>query len=239
MAVIMSVDESGKPPDPVFVLAGVLLHESVLPDLNGMLDGLRRDLGLPPDAEFHARDIVHGKGVFAHIREFDKRRWILEEILKTLGSIGAVVVAVVGRGPARDENQALTQAFRFLIERGIIAFDKRAERDELMVLVIDETDYKNDWVRARLVEAEIEHGIYTSRWFATSRVIKRPVFLPSKSFGPLQLADVVAYIIRRVHSGGTDRLGFNVLYRKYVVPSLDRCRDGRVEGCGLKRFDAR
>ena len=239
----MGIDESGQPSDDVFVIAGVLLGESSMHLLKRIIDEVKARHGVPPDAELHAKDIVHGKGAYSGLRDFSARRRLLEDALSILSRLEAVAVAVVGYGPAQSPERGLAIAFRYLLERGILAFNKVAGPHEHLFIVIDETYYRNDWARMRIVEAEVLEGFYTKRWPVIERVMSRPIFMPSQREPLLQLADLVAYTVRRAValSRGPrrrDPLGLLDLYSNYVEPVLDRCRDGRIRGCGLKEFRA-
>lgn len=242
MAKVLVVDESGKVENASrrnpFVLAGIIVDERSVHSIHVKLDTIKMKYGLPFMVEFHAKEIVHGKRAFKNIRDMSLRAGILEDLYKVFIDHVERAVAVFYYGDINDNVEAEIRAYRYLIERAIIAFDKVKTQEELLLIIIDQTHYKHDAKLSRLLFHEIRSGIYTSNWRVTQYVLPHPVFTDSKECKIIQLADLAAYTIRR-RMFPRPRVGpmdFTRYYREYIEPKLDRCKNGRVAGCGLKRL---
>ena len=242
MAKILVVDESGKVENASrrnpFVLAGIIVDEYSVQNIRVELDHIKRKHFLPYMIEFHTKEIVHGKGAFEEIRNMNVRARILEDLYNVFTNHVKSAVAVYYYGDIKDRVEAEIRAYRYLLERTIMAFDKVKTPEEILLVIIDQTHYKHDAKLSRLLFHEIRKGIYTSSWKATQYVMPHPVFTDSKECKIIQLADLAAYTIRRkmFPRPVVGPMDFTRYYRAYVEPKLDRCRDGRVIGCGLKRL---
>lgn len=240
MAKILAIDESGKAHEATksqpFVLSGIIVDETNVDNIRRELSSVRVKYGLDPATEFHSKQIVHGKGAFSHIRDMRERASILEDIYRILINYINKIISVYYRGGIDDPILAESRAYQYLIERGIIAFDKIRENNEILVIIIDSIHYKQDDAIRRLLHHEIRNGIYTSSWNVSRLVLQEPLFMTSRDCQILQLADLAAYTIRRgmYQKPIVGPMNFKHYLNNYITPKLDRCRDGRIHGCGLK-----
>ena len=242
---IVFIDESGKPvkkePQP-FVVASVIIHENILDSLEEELLDLKLNFfgRKAYNVEIHGKEVVHGKGYFSQV-DMEKREKFLSECYKFIGSktltlIASVVLkekfAGLSEKEARESMERI--AYMHLLERVTIYFDKIGSSERIL-LVVDETDVKHDISIKNRISEEIRMGLYTSRRFSSRRIFPAPLFLPSKEQAGLQLADLVAYAVFKKYSGNLRSAIFD--FNKYLVmiwDRFDRCRGGRVEGCGIK-----
>ncbi|MEB3789183.1 MAG: DUF3800 domain-containing protein [Desulfurococcales archaeon] len=240
MAKILAIDESGKPHEAsrkqAFVLSGIIVDETNIYSIKRELGSVRAKYNLDPLIEFHTKQIVHGKDAFSHVRDMGERASILEDIYIILKKYVNKIVSVYYHGGIGNPVTAESRAYQYLIERGIIAFDKIRRDNEILIVIIDSMHYKhNDNIR-KLLHHEIRNGIYTSSWKVSHLVLSYPLFMSSRDCQILQLADLVAYTTRRsMYPKPTiGPMNFKHYFNTYIKPKLDRCRNGRVHGCGLK-----
>ena len=262
MALIVFIDESGKPTpkekDP-YVVAALLvdeaayheLQEAVEHMLHNVLIRYSRGTNLPLNPrlwEIHAKDIVQSKGDYKRL-SIDARVAIIEgviEILKDFAqdSLVEAIVTVVLKDRItyskfkhkKIQKDIVARAYGLLMERLVWALesDPIGRQHDIAILVVDESEL-NENVRDVVID-EVTRGIYTSRLGSSTRVLPDPIFAASKRYRGLQLADVIAYIARRIIAGRKEPGRFNLRkcwddIAQYV---LRRCPDGRVEGCGIK-----
>jgi len=136
------------------------------------------------------------------ICDLDTRIKIANDVLNTLSKLRPQprIVTVLGIAPFIEEYEALRTGFTYLLERIAITFDKVSDKDGLLVILIDESTYKRDRTTSLLVDSIVSRGDYASKWPVSRRIISRPIFVNSKREAVVQLVDLIAYIIRRVHS---------------------------------------
>ncbi len=243
MAKFFAIDESGKADsasyEEPFVLAGVIVDESKIVDIRKELTKVKIEHNLDPSIEFHTSKIVHGKDYFSSISDITKRASILEDFYKVLTNNVEKVLAVYYRNKTKDRWKVESLAYKYLIERGIIAFDKIRHEDEMFIIVIDKVHYSYDTKVQAFLHNEVRNGIYTRSWGVTRLVVPVPIFMTSKECHILQLADLVAYTVRRSlyrEPSVAGSMDFKHYMNEYIKPKIDRCRDGRIMGCGIKEL---
>ena len=233
------IDSSGQPSDKLFVITALLLKEEHILRVRREIDRVKLKHNLGSDVEIHAKELFHGKGFFSEIRDLDERITIAKDVLAILDKLQPLprIVTALGIGPFIEEYEALRTGLTYLLERVAIAFDKLSGKNELLVILIDESTYKRDKVTSLLINNVVSKGDYASKWPVSRRIISRPIFMDSRREAAIQLVDLIAYIIRRVHSNKRTIAGRDLgpLYAT-IERYLDRCRDGRIEGCGIKFF---
>ncbi|MCX8171851.1 MAG: DUF3800 domain-containing protein, partial [Candidatus Bathyarchaeota archaeon] len=207
---IAFIDESGSP-DPEeygpFAVAALLTRETGAIKANHLLSNIRKSFNIDSNVELHTADIVHGKKAFRSIRDFNVRKALIDEMFNALLDINPLGVSVVAhKGRAEGTKRYLRAeikktAFRYLIERTVIAFNKIRSEDEMLLAIVDETTYREDRLIMEVVEKEITEGIYLSSWAVSKFAIARPLFISSKDSQMLQLADLVSYTIYKQKSG--------------------------------------
>ncbi len=237
MAIFAFIDASGNPipdeRDPLVVTA-VLARESLLSPFNQRIDKLvAARLGRSrSNVEIHAKDLVQNKGEFKGI-PIEKRSALLVDLIETAchyagkGGLAAVSV-VVEKDRFKPKNRLerrayarslASEAYKLLFERVIGFLDELGTRQH-MIIIVDETDLSSDI--ADILEKELLIGAYTSNLKAARRVITPPLFTQSQRYRLLQLADVIAYIIRRVESRKRDPAGgkFPLKAQSALQPSI-------------------
>lgn len=238
------IDESGKPTrkeSTPFVVAAFIIREKELNGVELEVTKLRlKYLGYEGvHAEIHGKEIVHGKGFYSKT-EMSVREKFLRDLYSLIGGSPATLIASVvkkeGWGLSeREAREAIERvAYQYLLERVTLFFDK-INCDERVLLIIDEVDIKHDVSIRDRIRSEIREGLFTSRRKSAKKIIKTPLFAPSVEHVGLQLADLVAYAVFKIYSSNPRSaiFDFNV-YFKLIEDRFDRCRDGRLEGCGIK-----
>jgi len=214
-------------------------------------------MGIVPQIELHANDIVHAdkRGKFCILMpEF--RFNLLESIYRKLANeLSLMIIAViVEKEPYQQvrENkekqgelsfnekkyneEVFRIAYRLLIER--ITNYLKEEKDK-GILVIDEPTVKDAMNWKFIIREEIEKGKYAD----PTILIPVPLFTRSELSRIIQLADLVAYCIRRYYLAQnkekerkplseTDRK-FKNFYEKYLKKKI-RQKNGKIEGFGIK-----
>lgn len=242
---IVFIDESGKPVKKEwrpFVVAAVIMHENILDEVEeGLLDLKLRFLGkIGYNAEIHGKEIVHGKGYFSRI-DIERRERLLSECYAFIGNkplslIASVVLKSGYAGvPAKEAREQMESvAYTHLLERITIYFDKK-RTNERILLIIDETDVKHDISIKNRISEEIRRGLYTSRRLSSRKIFPAPLFLASHTQAGLQLADLVAYAVFRKYSKNLKSAIFDFnKYLQMINAKFDKCRNGRIDGCGIK-----
>ncbi len=206
---LIYVDESGKPcfkdPCPNFVLASIMVQE---------LDWLAIDTSMkkikaryfpdhrPEHVEFHLRDIVHRKGIYSG-RPLNERREILAEIYDALSSFDLKVMAIavdkrnVQKGNLDIEKSCFGLLFgrlcRYLDQRNEAAVS-RGNPPQHAILMVDAVQRKYD----DRLRRKIRELLTNDRYYWKNRyIIEDPFFTRSSYRNISQLADAVAYCIRR------------------------------------------
>ncbi len=243
---IAFIDESGKPTKKEktpFVLAALIVKDRELNRVRREVSSIRTKYNLDPSIEFHARDIVHGKRGFFRI-DMNTRKRILDDLINVIKNLDVTLIASVVRkrkiliDPIPDSevrSRIESIGYELLVERLILFLEKQGI-DEWMMLVIDETDFRHDISIRRSIENVVTQGFYASRWPASQRVFPQPIFAPSKNYDTLQLADIVAYTVFKIYSKPISAVFDFRDYFRLLERKFDRCRDGRIFGCGIKDY---
>jgi len=256
VAIFAFIDASGNPVpeerDP-FVVTAVLARESLLSSFDRSINKLvAARLGKSRgNVEIHAKDLVQNKDKFRGI-PIEERSALLADLIEAacqyagkghLAAISVVVEKDRFKPKDRSERQSYSrslasEAYKLLFERVIGFLDELGTRQYLIVIV-DETDLSSDIMV--ILEKELLQGTYTSNLKAARRVIIPPLFTQSQRYRLLQLADVIAYITRRVESGKRDpahgKFPLKTLYNKIYDCILRKSKQTeKVEGYGLKRW---
>lgn len=237
--IIAFIDESGSPDpgeDAPFAITALLTRESGAIRSIHLLNNIRKSFNIDLNVELHTADIVHGKKAFSFIRDFRTRKAIVDEMFNALLDINPLGVSVVVRKRRAEGSKRYVRteikktAFRYLIERAVIAFNKIRSGDEMFLAIIDETTYREDRLVMEAVEREITEGMYLSSWAVSKFAIPRPLFMSSKDSPMLQLADLASYIIYKQKSGKpvSSNIDFSSYYREIELKILDKCKDRRM-----------
>lgn len=243
------MDYSGYPQDGIFTIAALIFDSSSKTLIDDKINEIKSRYNLPDHVEIHAKELFHNKSRHFSSLAIDERISLAKDVLNILNDIDPppIIVAVVGWGPFRSRGydyvlDAWYVALEYLMERVAIAFDKFGSVDSTLTIFMDESSYTNDKMIGWITKDVILRGKYLSKWSVSSRIVPKPIFVNSKKEADIQLVDLVAYVIRRKAWSFKDPkkcfiMGRDLepLYRT-IEPYIDRCRDRRIEGCGIKEF---
>ena len=127
--IIASADESIGSSGKVLLVAAVVFREEYIQEVGVTLVDVKREFGLPVEAEIHTSDIVHGKGYFSGLRSFSEREDLLDKVFKIMKLINPIIVAVwVETDKSIDRRRLAAPIYEVLLERIILAFIKLARK---------------------------------------------------------------------------------------------------------------
>lgn len=245
---LVFIDESGKPDkknDP-YVVCAFMIHDSSYFFIEEGIDEIvSRVLGInnnPRIAEIHGRDIFQRKGIYKQYT-MEQRRTLVENIVdfiedKLTGIAKAVLIVfdkkqILNKPDDYARKQMVKTVYKLLMER--IAWMVRESGPELTLLLSDQSELDADIID--IVRYEMREGIYTSNIISEKYFIKTPLFVDSKDYRCLQLADLIAYIYGRIYKGKTSIAhGFFDLknYFERISSIIRKGPDRRIEGYGIK-----
>lgn len=218
------VDESGTGDEPYAVMVGVLVDALRMRPTKAGWDSLLAHLatlvGRPVD-ELHTRDFYSGNGVWRGI-DGRVRTAIVDSILEWIHERKhAIAYAAVDKGAwhrARDTDPRLVRVatpWRFLGLHMVLAVQKLCQRIAKgkgnTVLVIDNEERE----RTRFTDLILNPPDWTDSYYGRKRqqdqldqIVDAPYFADSRDVPLLQVADFVAYFLRRhleLENGGPER----------------------------------
>ncbi len=246
---LVFIDESGKPDkkDDPYVVCALMIHDSSFIFIEDQVDHIvSATLGIdrPRIAEIHGRDIFQNKGIYKRMFTIEQRRALVENITRFIEN------ELVNRAQAVlvvfDKNRVLKMhndknarkymvniVYKLLMER--IAWMVYEWGPQPTLLLSDQSELDADIIDT--VRHEIREGMYTSNIVDSKYFIKTPLFVDSKEYRCLQLADLIAYIYGRIHKGKTSIAhGFFDLesYFRRISTIIRKSPDGRIDGYGIK-----
>ena len=238
------IDESGKPerthPEKEFVLAALSINESEWKRIDRAVTSLKLKYFPdtdPESVEFHTTDIIHHRGVFKPL-SLEIRLKIVEDILRVVSEIDCDISFVVVHKDklTNPELDVGLFAMKLLFER-LCRFHDHAnsenseEDEEYGILLIDSVDEKYDNKLRIKVRGLCQKG---SGRVKNRYLIEDPIFVESKYRHLSQLADCVAYCVRKrfrsTLGNPLDREMFERFY-KIFEEKISGCK-----GCGIKTF---
>ena len=209
---ILYVDESGSVVDPAqdyFALSGIAVFERGIFHLERAVDNLVAAWGLgsdPNQIEIHGSPMYQGSGIWRKQPRADRERMMNEALgmLRGQRSIRAFGVAM-HKSAIADSDDPVLFAFEEIcirFDRFLIRIRRRAgirERQPGLVL-LDESQHKAKLqLHAQYLR---DHG---TRWGRILNLPQMPVFVDSRYHRIVQLADLVAYGLRRRYEYQDDR----------------------------------
>ena len=208
---ILYVDDSGSvqnPTDQHFVLAGIAVFERQIYHLINSVDQFVEDLGLGPaqDIELHANVVATGRDSPWRGNVPRKERLeIIEEGLDQLNRAHARVkaFAVVVDKQAVAPDDPVERAFEEICNRFNLLLTRIWNRDgeaQRGLVVMDETTHKN--ALQGLARRYRERG---TRWGDLRNLAEVPMFVDSRASRIIQLADLLAWSVRRRYELGDTR----------------------------------
>jgi len=246
---LVFIDESGKPDrvDDPYVVCALMIHDSNFIFIEDEIDRIVSDtLGIdrPRIAEIHGKDIFQNKGVYKKMFTMEQQRELVENITRfienELADKAQAILVVFDKNRVlriRDDDYIrkymVNTVYKLLMER--IAWMIYEQGPEPTLLLSDQSELDADIID--IVRHEIREGIYTSSILDSKYFIKTPLFVNSKEYRCLQLADLIAYIYGRIHKGKTTiARGFFDLesYFRRISRIIRKGPNGRIDGYGIK-----
>ncbi|WP_169975831.1 DUF3800 domain-containing protein [Campylobacter sp. RM16191] len=205
------LDDSGSsglnledPLQPLFVLGGIVIDHTKWEEATGKIQELKKEYKID-DLEMHAMDIANSKGAFKGW-DFDKKQEFLTKCLKLIPSLSMDIIFFKVRksnykkyfeSKFSKAHQQMVKippyivAYSFILQ---IAEKFLNDANDNGVLIIDEQDthiIANDTLKTLRAIDEPEIKV--------NRLIEKSFFINSKDSNLLQLADIVAYYIKRYY----------------------------------------
>ena len=178
------------------VLGGVCLYEAqvhrVTVDLDRIAD--RFLPGAPDEVEFHASVIFSGKEApWNGLKKREERQAVLKEVLSVLPNLyeSARAFATVVHKPSCRDRHPMEVAFEDICSR-FDRFLSRQDVDARGMIILDESSHET-----RLDHLSRQFRRYGTRWNSIRRIVDGPMFVSSRSFRCIQLADHIAYAVFR------------------------------------------
>lgn len=252
---IVGIDSSGEPEKPkefiemdqssLFVVSAVITHENYYFGFKNKFEKLVQN-SFGKNIEVHMKELTNLNKMRNQGVSFNDIKDFLDKLYKLIGESELTLIGVIINkyppsskiGKKKYRKNLLQTATQLLLERITKYFDKIGlqNRKEFALLLIDESYYREDMILRDIVKEELEKGIYTSTRISKDRVISEPLFYNSKKQILIQVADAVAFCIRRkftkpVKSG----LDFSIYFDE-IKKRFDTCLGGIINGCGIKTW---
>lgn len=204
---LLYLDDSGSvanSKENYIVLGGVCLYESQVHYVTSELDRIaaRYASNNPESVEFHASVIFSGREEpWKSIRTKEERIEVIKEVLSVLSNAyeSARAFATVVHKASCNGKDPMEVAFEDVCSR----FDKFLSRPDVNdrgLIILDESTHAT-----RLDELARHFRRYGTQWNVLRRIIDGPLFVSSRSFRCIQLADHIAYsVFRRYEAKDTN-----------------------------------
>lgn len=229
---VVYIDEAGVSREPFMVEAGVIVSPDLhIPEIEARLAAIRRELcpDVPSSETFHATDIWHGSGAFPRDRLDRATRM---EIIRRLAAIpGEMSLPVVAEAVRRDlappaflERQDVSNAESILAFAGCVFTAEMWLRQHAMsevAMVIHESADMGRGLQNMLrlfQDRGLAEAAKMSPFFPLKRIARDVLFMDKRGDGPMQLADLAAFLIRRRLTGKTDSQPQFALLEPQIVP---------------------
>ncbi len=231
-----------------FVLASLITHETNWQIIDNEVREIKTkhfpDL---PDSsiEIHAKDMLNQSGIFKGL-SWDKIYEILDDVFDLIlrQDIDLTIIAVIiDKQKLHQDKDGLTWAYRLMYERlnrfierqNIKIGEAQACREYGLVVMDSEDEKKNKKLRLRIRQMLKEGTMYSK----LECLIEDPLFTDSKWGNLLQLADCVAYCVRKHYRVGNKPSFHTEKWEQYfrkIEPKFDGYQKGNYLGYGVKIF---
>jgi len=206
--VLAYVDESGSPhykdESKIFSLTAILIKEEDFQQIDTLMSNFREQLSfeynIDPDAEFHIKELLKNKKKdkmkkgFKHLA-YGQRLEIYEKIFKLIKNLNLTIITVALFKKEWGEDKDLRfWANLMLIERLQMYVQELIRCDFLTIFMDDEGEwnqYKLDILKKAIYSKEHPSDI------KIKNIVPKIYFLKSKESIGIQIADNVAYCVRR------------------------------------------
>ncbi len=212
------VDESGNKDitnkqNRLYVLTAIIIHEQYwdwihqeCKNLKSKIWALVKDklpqIDPPDDFELHMKEISRKEGYYSTIGEDDEKlRNIWWELYSFISNLFIKIVSIVVH-KEHFTNQNFVDvgkwAFKLLIERlNRYVIDNHPEKEQHIMIVMDSVDPDFNEQKRREIENFLKYGTGQGWEEFPEQVIEIPFIVDSKIHNGVQLADLVAYLVRR------------------------------------------
>lgn len=194
---LLYLDDSGSvenPKENYVVLGGVCLADEQIRQVTSEMDQIAQRIypSDPDSVEFHASVIFPGRvEPWKSIADMDQRRQVMKDVLQVLCNAydtARAFATVVHKGSCGARNP-MEVAFEDIVSR----FDRFLTRvNDRGLIILDESTHET-----RLHELSRKFRKLGTRWNAIHRIVDGPLFVSSRAFRCVQLADHVAYAVFR------------------------------------------
>lgn len=210
---LLYLDDSGSaenPKEQYLVLGGVCVHERQVQHFTHELDRIADRLvpGRPETVEFHASVIFSGREEPWKSLTRETRRDVIKEVLAILpnSADGSRAFATVVDKKSFTPAHPMEKAFEDVCSR----FDKFLRRvDSKGLIILDESTHAT-----RLQELAHQFRRLGTQWDVVRNVIEAPLFVTSRAFRCVQLADHIAYAVFRRYEA-KDATYFDVFANRF------------------------
>lgn len=212
------VDESGNKDinnkqNKLYFLTAIIIHEQYWDwihqeskNLKSKIWSLVKPKGLqvdpPEDFELHMKEISRKEGYYSTIGDSDiKLKTIWRELYSFISKLFIKIVTIVVHKKHFINQNFLgvgKWAFKLLIERlNRFVMDNHPEKEQHIMIVMDSVDPEFDAQKRCEIEGFINYGTGQGWEEFPEQVIETPFIVDSKIHSGVQLADLVAYLVRR------------------------------------------
>jgi hypothetical protein len=230
-----------------FVLASVITNERRWQEIDNGVKAikLKHFPNLPDaDVEIHAKDMLNHDGIFKPL-SWQQIYDIFDDVFAFVAKPStelSIIGVLIDKSKLFRGKDAQTWAFRLLLER----INKFVERQntklvqagyphEFGIMILDSEDRVKDQALRNKLYGMMKQGTLYSK---LSYLIEDPLFTDSKWRNLSQLADCVAYCIRKNYR--TNVASFHTThwksYFKQIEKKLDNPEGGTYLGYGIKIF---
>jgi hypothetical protein len=230
---LLYLDDSGSaanPKEEYLVLGGVCIYERQIQHFTHELDKIADRLvqGKPETVEFHASEVFSGRIDPWKALTKDQRRDVIKEVLAVLANSydSARAFATVVHKASFGGKHPMEVAFEDICSR----FDRFLRRvDAKGLIVLDESTHET-----RLVELAHQFRKLGTQWDVIRNIVDGPLFVTSRAFRCVQVADHVAYSVFRRYEA-KDATYFDVIAHRFdsdrkVIHGLSHLEKG-ANGC--------
>jgi hypothetical protein len=233
-----------------YVLGAVVVRETEYHTLDRAVNDVKRKHFQVPDpdrVELHVKDLMNNKGPYRAL-PLEQRLDVFSDTCSVLASANCTLLASVirkekvweGKRPTWD---VMEWGHRLLFERACNLLEKvnqaralAGEHPEHGILLFDRVEPRFDAKRRARLVSHYQHG---SHYVKNKYLIEEPLFVDGQYRNLSQLADHVAYVLRRKfrpdrRENRMDHLCDQEYAR--LLPKFDRSATGRVDGYGIKVF---
>ena len=207
--VLAYIDESGSPhmndESKIFSMTAILISEEDFQQIDTIMSNLREQLvyeyNLNPDVDFHVKELLKNKKKDKMKREFkqltyEQRLEIYKKRLAVIENLNLTIITVaIFKRELEEGEDPRFWANLMLIERLQMFVQESTRCDFLTIFMDDEGEEWNNY-KINLLKTAIYSKEHPSRINIT-KIIPKIYFLKSKESMGIQIADNVAFCVRR------------------------------------------